>query len=55
MVDTERLLKAIRNFEFKATPSSADDSKPCTVGDLNKVVSNLAKTLKIIVSELEKQ
>jgi len=49
------MLNAIRKFEFNSSPSSADESKPCTVGDLNKVVANLAKTLKIIVSELEKQ
>lgn len=55
MVDTERLLNAIRKFEWNSTLSVTDNSKPCTVGDLNKVVANLAALLKTIVEESGKQ
>lgn len=55
MVDTERLLDAIRKFKRSSTLAVTDNSKPCTVGDYNRLVANLAALLKTIVEESEKQ
>ena len=55
MADTKKMLDAIRKFEFYSHPANANSSAPCTVGDLENIISNLAKTLRVIVSELEKR
>lgn len=54
MADIERMLRAIQKFEFASRPTNANDSAPCTVGDLNRLIDNLSKVLKTIVSESEK-
>lgn len=54
MIDTERLTKAIRNFEFYAKPSNANGSAPCTIDDLKDVISEVAKVLKVFVDEIDK-
>lgn len=55
MVDTEKLRKAISNFEFYSKPSSGTGSDPCTVEDINKVIKNVANMLYTFVDELEKE
>lgn len=55
MPDIEALKKAVSWFSFHSRPSSGDYSAPCTVGDLNKVIDNLAKTLNVFISELEQE
>ena len=55
MADTDRLRQLIQRFEFYSRPSSANGSSPCTVDDLNKLISNLSKLLKAFVDELEEK
>lgn len=52
-MDTEKLRNLVRNFQFYSKPSNGDSSAPCTVGDINKMISNLAKTLNGFIDELE--
>lgn len=52
-IDTAKLRKLIRDFKFYSAPSSAMQSNPCTVGDIQKVIDNIAKLLNGFVDELE--
>lgn len=54
MVNTDRLQKAIRDFEFSARPSATNSSAACTAGDLNRIIDKISKVLKTFVDELEK-
>lgn len=54
MVDIDKLKKAVKQFVSNSTPSDANMFAPCTVGDLNKVIGNLADTLGVFIAELEK-
>ena len=53
-VNTDKLRKLIKNYEYKSKPSSGNGSDPCTVRDLNNVISNTASVLMQFVEELEK-
>ncbi len=53
MVDTEDLRKAVRNFQFRASPSSGTGSSPCTVDDMNRLIDQIAKVLNTFIHELE--
>lgn len=53
-IDTTKLRKLIENFKFHTRPSDGVDSNPCTVGDINKVINNVADVLNGFVKELEK-
>jgi hypothetical protein len=53
-VNTNNLRKAIRDFQFYSTPSKANHSEPCTVGDIHKVINNMAKLMNTFVNEIEK-
>lgn len=52
-IDTDRLRKSVRNFQFYSTPSNGTQSAPCTVGDIHKLIDNIAKVLNVFVDELE--
>lgn len=52
-IDTAKLRKLIKNFKFYSTPSDGIQSNPCTIGDINKVINNVAKVLNGFVDELE--
>ena len=51
-IDTAKLRKLIKNFKFYSPPGGLQ-SNPCTVGDINKVIDNIAKVLNGFVDELE--
>jgi hypothetical protein len=53
MVNTNKLKSAIDNFTFYSRPSSTSSNTPCTVGDVNKVINNLAELFNTFVDELE--
>ncbi len=55
MVDTDKLIKAVKHFAFYSTPSNGDHSAPCTVGDIHKVINNISKVLYTFIDELEKE
>lgn len=52
-IDTAKLRKLISNFEFYTPPSDGVQSNPCTIGDIKKVIKNVAKVLNGFVDELE--
>ena len=54
MIDTEKLRKAIEHFKFCSRPSSANNSTPATVGDINRLVKNTADLMSVFLAELEK-
>ena len=53
MIDTAKLRKAVKHFEFYSRPSNADRSIPCTVGDLRDVIDGIAKLMKTFIDEIE--
>lgn len=53
MVDTENLRNLVEQFRFSSNPSNADSSAPCTVGDVRRVVKNIADVLDALINELE--
>ncbi len=55
MVDTDKLKRAVQHFVFSSGPTSANDSTPCTVGDVNLVIKNISKVLNTFIDELENQ
>lgn len=55
MADIKKLRKAIQDFEFYSSLTSASGNFPATVSDINKVIQNVADVLKVFVSELEKE
>jgi hypothetical protein len=52
--DIAKMRKAIKDFAFWSKPSSANDSTVCTVGDINKVITNMAKMMNKVIDELER-
>lgn len=53
MADTQRLRKALKDFSFYSHPSSADDSAPATVGDINKLIKNINTLMNVFINEIE--
>ena len=53
MIDTERLRKAVDDFEFYSRPSSTNSNDPVTVQDINKLVKKTATVLRQFIEELE--
>lgn len=53
-VDTNKLRRMVKNFEFYSTPSDGCHSNPATVGDIHKVVDNTAKVLYEFIREIER-
>lgn len=53
MVDTEKLRQMLNQYVFTSKPSSGNYSAPCTVGDLNRVVTNTARLLAALIAEIE--
>lgn len=53
MIDTEKLRKAVKNFEFDSRPSSANDATPCTVRDLNTIIKQIVKLSNAFIREIE--
>ena len=54
MADIQKLQKAVRDFEFRASPSNGNGSSPCTVDDLNKLIREISKVLSAFINELDK-
>ena len=54
MVDTDKLRKAIRQFELSSTPHSFSQSKSATNADINKLRDSIKTVLTVFVDELEK-
>lgn len=52
-VDTEKLKRAVREFEFYSRPSNATLGASATVDDVNKVIRNISQLLKTFIDELE--
>lgn len=53
MVDTEKLRRLVKNYEFHSKPSNGNPFEPCTIKDLDTVISNTAKLLYAFIDELE--
>lgn len=52
-INTAKLRKLIRDFKFSSAPNAGLQSSPCTIGDINNLINNLAKVLNGFVDELE--
>lgn len=52
-VNTEKLRELIKDFKFRSRPSNGISTAPCTVQDINNVVSNVAALLTAFVDEFE--
>lgn len=52
MVDTEKLVDAIRQFERSTSPHSATVGDPATVDDINKLRKGIVTVLQEFVREL---
>lgn len=47
-MDKAAIEKAIKHFEFYASPSSTNNSEPATVGDINKLIQEISKLARSI-------
>lgn len=52
MIDSERLMNAIKTFERSTAPHSATLGDPATVDDINKLRKGISKLLLEFVDEL---
>jgi len=52
-INTAKLRKLIRDFKYSSAPSNGLQSNPCTIGDINNLIDNIAKVLNGFVNELE--
>lgn len=52
-IDTEKLRRAVYEFQFYSRPSNATGSDPATVKDINNVINNVAKLLNTFIQEIE--
>lgn len=52
-MDVQKLRNIVSEFRYSAKPSNGNYSDPCTVGDLNKVISKLSNALEAIIDEIE--
>ncbi len=52
-IDTNALKVAINVFKLNSKPINGDSSAPCTVGDIKKVVNNMADLMATFVNEIE--
>jgi len=55
LIDTDKLRKVVHHFKFYSKPTSGSSSDPCTVGDIKKVVDNVAALFDTFIDELEKK
>ncbi len=53
-IDTSTLQKAINHFKYVSNPSNGNSSEPCNIGDIRKVVNEMAKLMETFVKEIEK-
>lgn len=50
---SENIYDAIRHFKFSASPSNSDSSAPATVGDIKKLIDEIAKLAESIAESKE--
>lgn len=50
---SENIYDAIRHFKFSASPSNSDSSAPATVGDIKKLIDEIAKLAEAIAESKE--
>lgn len=50
---SEDIYDAIRHFKFSASPSNSDASAPATVGDVNRLINEIAKLIAAIAESNE--
>lgn len=55
MIDTNALRNAVETFSFYAKPSNGSSSEPCTVGDINKLITEISNVFNAFIEELEKE
>lgn len=55
MVATEKLRNLVKHYEFRTRPTNGHSSDPCTIGELNTVISNTARLFYDFIAELEKE
>ena len=53
MIDTDALRKAVQHFKDYAGTRSANESKPCTAGELNHTVKMVATVLTKFIEQIE--
>lgn len=52
-MDKAAVEKAIKHFEFYASPSSANHSDPATVGDIHKLIQEISKLARSISNAID--
>lgn len=45
---SDEIYDAIRHFRFSASPSNSDSSAPATVGDIKRLIDEVAKLAEAI-------
>lgn len=45
--------RAIEHFKFSVRPSNGSSSTPATVGDINKLIDEVAKLARVIANSIE--
>lgn len=54
MIDTNSLRNAVESFSFYAKPSNGSSSEPCTVGDINKLITEISNLFNTFIDELDR-
>lgn len=52
-IDTEKLRRAVYDFQFHGGPSNSTGSNPATIKDVKDVVNGIAELLYEFINELE--
>ncbi len=52
-MDIQKLRYIVKHFAFSAKPANANGSDPCTVQDINNLISKLSDALNSIIDEIE--
>lgn len=52
-MDIQKLRSIVQQFAFSAKPNNANGSAPCTVQDINNLISKLSEALNSIIDEIE--
>ena len=52
-MDVQKLRNIVSEFRYSAKPSNGNHFDPCTIRDLNNVISKLSNALDAIIDEIE--
>lgn len=54
MIDSDKLRRAVADFEFRCKPASGTCGTPATVDDVNAVIKGVSKLFKAFIDEIDK-